>query len=167
MLVLFWNRSGQYVWEDHRPRSGLWKGTAGGEAISISGCDDDQTSADTSVSRMSLSHISCICSCVPQLMIETMCVCVCIYRRWKGKTLWRCLRVLLFLPPHQHTMWNLWRQRKCHVRWCLCGFSQSFSLALYLRFSLVLDNQDFRFNFGSVLTFGLRFGSVFSKYSLL
>jgi hypothetical protein len=42
------NRAGQYVWEDHRPRSGLWKGTAGGEAISISGCDDDQTSADTS-----------------------------------------------------------------------------------------------------------------------
>ncbi|KAL0758030.1 hypothetical protein Bca101_095698 [Brassica carinata] len=40
--------SGTYVWEDHRPRSGLWKGTAGGEAISISGCDDDQTSADTS-----------------------------------------------------------------------------------------------------------------------
>lgn len=42
------------MWEDHRPRSGLWKGTAGGEAISISGCDDDQTSADTSVSRTSL-----------------------------------------------------------------------------------------------------------------
>ncbi|CAK7347782.1 unnamed protein product [Dovyalis caffra] len=42
------NRSGQYVWEDHRPRSGLWKGTNGGEVISFSGCDDDQTSADTS-----------------------------------------------------------------------------------------------------------------------
>ncbi|KAF5744254.1 metacaspase-1 [Tripterygium wilfordii] len=42
------NRSGQYIWEDHRPRSGLWKGTSGGEAISFSGCDDDQTSADTS-----------------------------------------------------------------------------------------------------------------------
>lgn len=42
-------RSGQYVWEDHRPRSGVWKGTSGGEAISFSGCDDDQTSADTSV----------------------------------------------------------------------------------------------------------------------
>ncbi|CAN1170363.1 AMC1 [Linum perenne] len=42
------NRSGQYVWEDHRPRSGLWTGTNGGEAISFSGCDDDQTSADTS-----------------------------------------------------------------------------------------------------------------------
>lgn len=61
----------------------------------------------------------------------------------------------------------LWGQRNCHVRWCLCGFSQSFSLALYLRFSLVLDNQHFRFNFGSVLTFGLRFGSISSKYSLL
>lgn len=42
------NRSGQYVWEDHRPRSGAWKGTNGGEAISFSGCDDNQTSADTS-----------------------------------------------------------------------------------------------------------------------
>ncbi|KAA8520412.1 hypothetical protein F0562_014668 [Nyssa sinensis] len=42
------NRSGQYVWEDHRPRSGVWKGTSGGEVISFSGCDDDQTSADTS-----------------------------------------------------------------------------------------------------------------------
>ncbi|XP_020085350.1 metacaspase-1 [Ananas comosus] len=42
------NRSGQYAWEDHRPRSGVWKGTSGGEAISFSGCDDDQTSADTS-----------------------------------------------------------------------------------------------------------------------
>ncbi|GFY90379.1 metacaspase 1 [Actinidia rufa] len=40
--------SGQYVWEDHRPRSGLWTGTNGGEVISFSGCDDDQTSADTS-----------------------------------------------------------------------------------------------------------------------
>ncbi|KAH9321054.1 hypothetical protein KI387_015693, partial [Taxus chinensis] len=42
------NRNGQYVWEDHRPRTGVWKGTNGGEAISISGCDDNQTSADTS-----------------------------------------------------------------------------------------------------------------------
>ncbi|XVF22871.1 hypothetical protein REPUB_Repub12eG0208600 [Reevesia pubescens] len=42
------NRAGQYVWEDHRPASGLWKGTSGGEVISFSGCDDHQTSADTS-----------------------------------------------------------------------------------------------------------------------
>ncbi|XP_057520000.1 metacaspase-1-like [Amaranthus tricolor] len=42
------NGSGQYVWEDHRPRSGRWKGTNGGEVISFSGCDDNQTSADTS-----------------------------------------------------------------------------------------------------------------------
>ncbi|OAY62515.1 metacaspase-1 [Manihot esculenta] len=42
------SRSGQYIWEDHRPRSGMWKGTSGGEVISFSGCDDDQTSADTS-----------------------------------------------------------------------------------------------------------------------
>ncbi|CAL0328173.1 unnamed protein product [Lupinus luteus] len=43
------NRSGQYVWEDHRPRSGIWKGSNGGEVISFSGCDDHQSSADTSV----------------------------------------------------------------------------------------------------------------------
>ncbi|KAG7028729.1 Metacaspase-1, partial [Cucurbita argyrosperma subsp. argyrosperma] len=42
------SRSGQYKWEDHRPRSGVWKGTSGGEVISFSGCDDNQTSADTS-----------------------------------------------------------------------------------------------------------------------
>ncbi|XP_002526488.2 metacaspase-1 [Ricinus communis] len=42
------NRNGQYAWEDHRPRSGMWKGTNGGEVISFSGCDDNQTSADTS-----------------------------------------------------------------------------------------------------------------------
>lgn len=42
------NRSGQYAWEDHRPRSGVWKGSNGGEVISFSGCDDHQTSADTS-----------------------------------------------------------------------------------------------------------------------
>ncbi|KAH6792760.1 metacaspase 1 [Perilla frutescens var. hirtella] len=41
------DRSGRYAWEDHRPRTGTWKGTSGGEAISFSGCDDDQTSADT------------------------------------------------------------------------------------------------------------------------
>ncbi|XP_049405917.1 metacaspase-1-like [Solanum stenotomum] len=41
------DRTGQYVWEDHRPRSGAWKGTSGGEAISFSGCDDHQKSADT------------------------------------------------------------------------------------------------------------------------
>ncbi|KAG5558212.1 hypothetical protein RHGRI_008216 [Rhododendron griersonianum] len=48
------DRSGRYVWEDHRPRSGVWKGTSGGEVISFSGCDDDQTSADTSA----LSHVT-------------------------------------------------------------------------------------------------------------
>lgn len=42
------DRNGRYVWEDHRPRTGVWKGTNGGQVISFSGCDDDQTSADTS-----------------------------------------------------------------------------------------------------------------------
>lgn len=51
-------RTGKYVWEDHRPKSGVWKGTNGGEVISFSGCDDDQTSADTSV-RISESFTDC------------------------------------------------------------------------------------------------------------
>ncbi|KAB1204105.1 Metacaspase-1 [Morella rubra] len=42
------DRNGRYFWEDHRPRTGVWKGTNGGQVISFSGCDDDQTSADTS-----------------------------------------------------------------------------------------------------------------------
>lgn len=44
------------MWEDHRPRSGVWKGTSGGEAISFSGCDDNQTSADTSVTSTYSFH---------------------------------------------------------------------------------------------------------------
>ncbi|GLT66374.1 hypothetical protein SLA2020_387420 [Shorea laevis] len=39
---------GRYVWDDHRPQSGILKGTSGGEVISFSGCADDQTSVDTS-----------------------------------------------------------------------------------------------------------------------
>ncbi|KAG5223304.1 metacaspase [Salix suchowensis] len=41
------DRNGEYVWEDHRPRTGEWKGTSGGEVFSFSSCDDDQTAADT------------------------------------------------------------------------------------------------------------------------
>ncbi|XP_073110217.1 metacaspase-1 isoform X2 [Elaeis guineensis] len=41
------NRGGFYQWEDHRPPSGVYKGTSGGLAVLISGCDDHQTSADT------------------------------------------------------------------------------------------------------------------------
>nr|AXQ06491.1 metacaspase [Vriesea carinata] len=56
------NRSGRCVWEDHRPRSGTWKGTSGGEAISFSGCDDNQTSADTSAfSRVTPSGAMTYC----------------------------------------------------------------------------------------------------------
>ncbi|KAJ4783911.1 Metacaspase-1 [Rhynchospora pubera] len=39
--------SGQYKWEDHRPKNGQNKGTSGGEVFCFSGCDDNQTSADT------------------------------------------------------------------------------------------------------------------------
>ncbi|XWS51542.1 hypothetical protein CRYUN_Cryun12cG0185100 [Craigia yunnanensis] len=49
------DRQGRYVWEDHRPRSGMWKGTNGGEVVSFSGCDDDQTSADTSLMQCELA----------------------------------------------------------------------------------------------------------------
>lgn len=41
------DRLGKYNWEDHRPPSGMWKGTSGGEVFSFTGCDDDQTSVDT------------------------------------------------------------------------------------------------------------------------
>ncbi|GBG64523.1 hypothetical protein CBR_g45219 [Chara braunii] len=43
-------RHGHVEWEDHRPRRGNRdrKGTSGGEAFCFSGCDDSQTSADTS-----------------------------------------------------------------------------------------------------------------------
>ncbi|CAG7887589.1 unnamed protein product [Brassica rapa] len=41
------SRPGKYEWEDHRPPSGMWKGTSGGEVFSFTGCDDDQTSVDT------------------------------------------------------------------------------------------------------------------------
>lgn len=40
-------RPGKYEWEDHRPPSGMWKGSSGGEVFSFTGCDDDQTSVDT------------------------------------------------------------------------------------------------------------------------
>ncbi|KAL5716798.1 hypothetical protein ACHQM5_009918 [Ranunculus cassubicifolius] len=42
------NSNGQYIWDDHTPRSGAYKGTSGGLALSFSACDDHQTSVDTS-----------------------------------------------------------------------------------------------------------------------
>ncbi|PIA43470.1 hypothetical protein AQUCO_01900102v1 [Aquilegia coerulea] len=42
------NKNGYYSWENHIPRSGTYKGTSGGLALSFSACDDHQTSADTS-----------------------------------------------------------------------------------------------------------------------
>ena len=55
------NRAGQYIWEDHRPQSGVWKGTSGGEVISFSSCEDDQTSAKSSV---------CSCKCKRTCTLE-------------------------------------------------------------------------------------------------
>ncbi|KAK6156842.1 hypothetical protein DH2020_011090 [Rehmannia glutinosa] len=40
------NRDGFYKWEDHRSHA-AYKGTSGGNAISISACDDHQNSGDT------------------------------------------------------------------------------------------------------------------------
>ncbi|BBN17812.1 metacaspase-1 [Marchantia polymorpha subsp. ruderalis] len=48
------DRQGQWAWEDHRS-SRVYKGTNGGEAYSFSGCDDGQTSADTSALAKSAS----------------------------------------------------------------------------------------------------------------
>eukprot|EP00245_Coleochaete_scutata_P005213 TRINITY_DN1858_c1_g1_i2.p1 TRINITY_DN1858_c1_g1~~TRINITY_DN1858_c1_g1_i2.p1 ORF type:complete len:398 (+),score=57.02 TRINITY_DN1858_c1_g1_i2:167-1360(+) len=42
------NQYGQVQWLDHRPPTGKWVYTSGGEAFCFSGCDDNQTSADTS-----------------------------------------------------------------------------------------------------------------------
>ncbi|KAF8044162.1 hypothetical protein BT93_A2212 [Corymbia citriodora subsp. variegata] len=41
------NREGAYRWEDQRGLSTAYKGTRGGLALSISACDDNQTSVDT------------------------------------------------------------------------------------------------------------------------
>ncbi|XP_030459182.1 metacaspase-1-like [Syzygium oleosum] len=41
------NREGTYRWEDQRGVSAAYKGTGGGLALSISACDDNQSSADT------------------------------------------------------------------------------------------------------------------------
>ncbi|KAI0507626.1 hypothetical protein KFK09_013752 [Dendrobium nobile] len=41
------SRVGSFQWEDHTPKSGAFKGTSGGLAICISGCDDSQSAQDT------------------------------------------------------------------------------------------------------------------------
>jgi len=46
-VCVFNPRQGDCAWEDHTPQNGVCKATSGGEAISFSGCEDDQTSADT------------------------------------------------------------------------------------------------------------------------
>ncbi|KAF8028555.1 hypothetical protein BT93_E1244 [Corymbia citriodora subsp. variegata] len=56
------DKSGRYIWEDHRPRSGIYKGTNGGEVISFSGCNDDRTSANTSaLSRITSTGAMTFC----------------------------------------------------------------------------------------------------------
>jgi hypothetical protein len=52
MRVFIFLRYEQFTWEDHRPTTGTWKGTAGGDVYSFSGCDDNQTVVDTSVSLL-------------------------------------------------------------------------------------------------------------------
>ncbi|PIN21452.1 Metacaspase involved in regulation of apoptosis [Handroanthus impetiginosus] len=42
------DRQGFYIWEDHRSHV-AYKGTSGGLAVSVSSCDDDQNSGDTTV----------------------------------------------------------------------------------------------------------------------
>ncbi|KAG6425059.1 hypothetical protein SASPL_115483 [Salvia splendens] len=41
------NRQAYYKWEDHRLPNATYKGTSGGFALSISACDDHQSSGDT------------------------------------------------------------------------------------------------------------------------
>ncbi|KAJ4716882.1 metacaspase 1 [Melia azedarach] len=44
------NRKGYYAWEDQRTRAS-YKGTSGGLALSLSACNDHQTSASTNAFR--------------------------------------------------------------------------------------------------------------------
>ncbi|CAA2969505.1 Hypothetical predicted protein [Olea europaea subsp. europaea] len=44
------NREGYFKWGDHRIPHAAYKGTLGGNAISISACDDHRNSADPTVS---------------------------------------------------------------------------------------------------------------------
>ncbi|KAL5217620.1 hypothetical protein ABZP36_018304 [Zizania latifolia] len=56
------SRTGYWQWEHHSRRPDLTKGTSGGLAISISGCSDNQTSADSSVRHLIIcrNHLSSI-----------------------------------------------------------------------------------------------------------
>ncbi|XP_076886689.1 metacaspase-1-like [Bidens hawaiensis] len=55
-------QSGHYSWEDHRPKSGLWKGSNGGEVFCISACDDHQKSDDTTVlSKVASTGVMTFC----------------------------------------------------------------------------------------------------------
>lgn len=58
---MFSSRAGYFRWEDHRISS--YKGTRGGTAFSISACNDDQSSGDTTVS---------ICKCKYHTSILTL-----------------------------------------------------------------------------------------------
>ena len=56
--VLLLSREGYYRWVDHSIPYAAYKGTRGGLAISISACDDDQNSGDTTVSTQNISFAS-------------------------------------------------------------------------------------------------------------
>eukprot|EP00252_Welwitschia_mirabilis_P015738 TRINITY_DN3487_c0_g1_i3.p1 TRINITY_DN3487_c0_g1~~TRINITY_DN3487_c0_g1_i3.p1 ORF type:complete len:336 (-),score=-14.25 TRINITY_DN3487_c0_g1_i3:77-1051(-) len=45
--VCLLNGDGKAMWEDHSPPNGAFKGTQGGEAISLTSCADEQTTLDT------------------------------------------------------------------------------------------------------------------------
>ncbi|XP_076944925.1 metacaspase-1-like [Bidens hawaiensis] len=56
------SQSGHYSWEDHRPKSGVWKGSNGGEVFCISACDDHQKSDDTTVlSKVASTGVMTFC----------------------------------------------------------------------------------------------------------
>lgn len=43
------HRKGVYYWEDHRPKSRVWKGTMGGDVYAFSACQDYQKNIETKV----------------------------------------------------------------------------------------------------------------------
>jgi hypothetical protein len=55
------SRTGYWQWENHSRPSGMTKRPNGGLAISISGCSDDQKSADASVCPALNQNSSAVC----------------------------------------------------------------------------------------------------------
>ncbi|KAJ1401852.1 Caspase domain [Sesbania bispinosa] len=54
---------------DHRPRSGVWKGSSGGEVICFSGCDDDEAYNNTTALG-NMTSIGAMTICFIQAIVK-------------------------------------------------------------------------------------------------